>query len=136
MTTGVDNPQVPSANSELYQPDQLIAGRFPIETDQGVVIQTGQGVLARGTVLGQITATGKYLKSVKTAVDGSQTPRGILADQVDTTAGDVNGAVYLTGEFNGNALVFDASWTLVTLKPAAAANDIFVRTALSNTPPT
>jgi len=131
-----DNPQVPSLVSETYIPDQLIAGRFPIVTGQSITVAES-ALLARGTVMGQVTATGKYIKSVKTAVDGSQNPVGILADQADASAADVdNVALYLTGEFNGNSLIFDASWSLATLKPALRPEGIFIRDVVSAAPPT
>ena len=47
--------------------------------------------------------------------DGTQVPRGILADIVDPTSGPVTAPVYITGEFNANAVIFDASWTLAEL---------------------
>jgi hypothetical protein len=50
-------------------PDQLIAGTLQLVTDTGII--TG-GTYKRGTVLGMVTASGKYT-SVKTATDGSET---------------------------------------------------------------
>jgi len=56
-------------------------------------------------------APGGYIKSVKTAVDGSQFPSVVLADDVDASSGAVAGVpVYLSGEFNANAMLVDTSW--------------------------
>lgn len=218
-----DNAQTPGVAAELYIPDQLIAGRFPIVTGQAITL-TGAAALARGAVLGQETiggvtaatkvggntgngtctalsagakakvgaytltftsataftvvdpdgeqladgvngaysdaevdftitaggtafvagdgfvvtvaaATGKYKLSVATATDGSQNPSAILADAADPTSGDVNCAAYLTGEFNGAAMSFDASWSLATLTPLLRPLGIHVRTAVPSDVP-
>lgn len=79
-------------------------------------IQPSQGVLKRGTL---ISEAGK--KCAKTAAeegepDGEGTPETvddvycILADDIDTgTGGAVTAPVYFTGDFNQDALIFDAA---------------------------
>lgn len=87
-------------------------------------------VLPRGTVLGRVTATDKYIVCVKTAADGSQTPAAILAaDNVDPSAGDVGAPAYFEGEFAGEMLAYDASWTLTTLEAAFRQADepVYIR---------
>lgn len=79
--------------------------------------------------------TGKYVPCVRTAVNGSAVPVAILADDVDITADAVAG-VYLTGEFNGRALVFDASWTLAALTAALRTQNIYVKSVVSASEPT
>lgn len=231
MTTGTDNPQVPSLVSETYQPDQLIAGRFPIVTGQNITL-TGAAALKRGTVLGQVgvggassaaktggntgvgtfvldgttpvlagaksgvyalrvlaagraqlkdpngadlgeydfsaggnvtiadgikgvltddgtthfvagdgfditvaAGSGKYKKSVATATDGSQNPSAILADDADASGGDVLCGIYLTGEFNANSLIMDASWSVATLTPLLRPLQIHIRSTVSAAAP-
>jgi hypothetical protein len=71
-----------------------------------------------------------YAVSVATAADGSQVPRCILADGfVDTSAGSAPGLAYFTGEFAGEELTFDPSWTIGSLNQAfiAGGRSIFVR---------
>lgn len=121
-----ENPQTPGIAAEVFVPDQLFAGPFQVVSHQ-ITVASGAGVLTRGTVLGRITASGKYIKSVASANDGSQTPVAILADAVDATSADALGGCYLSGEFNGNALVYDASWTVATLQPALRPYSIFVK---------
>ena len=133
-TTSIgDNSQVPGIAAEVYLPDQLIAGNQKIVTD---TVTLGTGTLPRGSVLGKITAGGNYILSVKTATDGSQTPAAVLADTADASGGAVQCGVYLTGEYNGSALNFDVSWTLVTLKDALRPMGIFVKNAVSAAEPT
>jgi hypothetical protein len=229
MTDTTNNPAVPSASQEVYSPDQLIAGRFPLVTGQSITLMHS-AALKRGTVLGQITkgtataaaVTGntgggaltvapttpvlanaqpgvyavecitavtaggifrvtdpkgdvlgdvaigatfadqikfaiadgtpdfvvgdsflvtvaagsrKYLKSVTTAVDGSEAPSAILADDADASDADVLCAVYLTGEFNANKLIMDASWTAATLTPVLRPLGLHVRDAVSAADP-
>lgn len=128
------NPQQPSISAQTYIPDQLIAGPLQLVTDNAL-IASGQGVLARGTILGVVTAIGKYIVSKQTATDGSQVPSAVLADVVDATSSDANGGIYLQGEFNGNALIFDSSWSLAALKPLLRPLEIYVKTSVSAADP-
>lgn len=118
------NQFAPGMNSSLFIPDQLIAGPLQLVTDSGTI--TG-GTFKRGTVLGMITASGQYTKSVKTATDGSETPVAILVDNVDASTADQNGGLYLMGEFNQNYIIFDDSWTIPALKTALRPLAIFLK---------
>ncbi|SDH05889.1 MULTISPECIES: head decoration protein [unclassified Duganella] len=133
-TTNVGaNPQAPGAVAQVYVPDQLFAGHLKPVTD---AIVLGAGNLQRGAVLGQVTATGNYILCVKTANDGSQIPSAILADAADASGGAVPAGAYLTGEFNVNALIFDASWTATQVKAAARSLSIFVKNVVGAADPT
>jgi hypothetical protein len=96
--------------------DKLLAGADIPVLVEGVTLKTGQGVLARGSVIGIITATGKGLLCDKNAVDGSAVAKFILAeDLIDTTAADVVSTCYKAGKFNRKALVFGANGAPLTL---------------------
>lgn len=102
------------ANSEVVTnaEDNLIANSVPeIATDDGILI-TGQN-LARGSVLGRITATNKLTLAVDTAIDGSETPMGILVHDIDATAADKGCQIYVAGSFNNDELNWDASFTAI-----------------------
>lgn len=58
-----------------------------------VTIVSGAGALASGTVLGKITASGKYTPVVATASDGSTNAAGILLEAVDATDADVSAVI-------------------------------------------
>lgn len=58
-----------------------------------VTIASGQGVLTPGTVLGKITASGKYAASPNTGSDGSETAVAVLAYAVDATSADAQAVV-------------------------------------------
>ncbi|MFM4022997.1 head decoration protein, partial [Klebsiella variicola] len=106
---------------------QLVVSTLQLVTDSGTI--TG-GTFLRGTVLGKITASGKYTKSVKTATDGSQNPVAILVDNVDASTTDQNGGLYLMGEFNQNRIVYDNTWTVADLKSALRPLAIFLKDSL------
>ena len=118
------NQFAPGMKSSLFLPDQLIAGTLQLVTDSGII--TGS-TYKRGTVLGMVTASGKYKLSVKTATDGSETPVAILVDNVNASTADQNGGLYLMGEFNQNYIIFDDSWTIPALKTALRPLAIFLK---------
>jgi hypothetical protein len=112
-----------------FTPDNLLAGDFPRVTGWGNIV-SGAGKLARGTVLGQITASGK-LKLVNSAnTDGSKTPYAVLAEDADASSADAAAPLYLTGEFNENHLVFGGSDTVDTHRAALRALSIFAKPAI------
>lgn len=129
-----DNPQTPGVTAETYIPDQLIAGAADLVTDS-VTVLSGQ-VLVRGSVLGKITASGKYILSLSAAVDGSQNPSVIAADYIDATAGDVTAGVYLAGEFNGAALTLGTGITLAAATAAFRPLSIYVKNSVTAADPT
>lgn len=121
-----NNPTAPGIAAEIYLPDQLVAGAFPLVT-QPITVASGAGVLARGTVLGIVTASGKYVKSASAASDGSQTPVAVLADSIDATSADVATGAYFSGEFNSNSLTLGAGWTLTSIAAALRDASIFIK---------
>lgn len=60
-----------------------------------ITIASGVGILDRNTVLGKVTATGKWKILAPGASDGTQTAAGILLAPVDATSADVT-AIALT----------------------------------------
>ena len=121
------NQFAPGMKSALFIPDQLIAGTLQLVTDTGIITS---GTYKRGTVLGMVTASGKYKLSVKTATDGSEKPAAILVDNVDASTSDQNGGLYLMGEFNQNRIIFDNSWTVPALKAALRPLAIFLKDSI------
>lgn len=115
--------------AEVYTPDNLFAGHvMPKVTDTGV-IASGQN-LARGALLGRVTADGKLKLVDKTATDGSQSVYAVLAEAVDATSGDKTAPIFLTGEFNENALTVAAGNTVVEHKASARTVGIFIKSVV------
>lgn len=104
----------------------LTAGGTAFAAGDGFTITTSQSA----------AATGNYIISVATATDGSQVPSAVLADYADASGGAVATGVYLMGEFNQNAIIFDASWSVATLTPLLRPLGIFLKSFVSATPET
>jgi hypothetical protein len=108
-------------------PDNLLAGtKHPVDI-KGITVLSGQGVLARGTVIGVITASGKGKKVNSASVDGSQAADCILTDTIDTTSGDVVTSAYISGEFNREALIFGGSDTAANHEATLRQKGIFLK---------
>lgn len=62
---------------------------------ESIVVASGEGVLLPGTVLGIITASGKYAAYDEANADGSEVAAGVLFDGVDATAADVDAVAHV-----------------------------------------
>lgn len=84
-----------------------------------ITVASGQN-LAIGTVLGKITASGKYAAYDNDAVDGTQTAAGILTAAVNASAADAPGvAVVRQAIAAKEQLIFGAGVTTQGEKDAA-----------------
>ncbi|MEP2977967.1 MAG: head decoration protein [Lentilitoribacter sp.] len=108
----------------------LVIGGLPTATRK-VTIASGEGVLKRGAVIGQVTADKKYKLALAASADGSEDPRLILAHDVDATAADVTDVdAYSMGEFNSNEMTFGTGVTAAAFETACDEADrpIFIKT--------
>lgn len=112
--------------TEAFTPDQFVTGNFPIVTEP-VTILSGQGAVAARTVLGRITASGKWVKSLAASNDGSEVPRAILAVAVDATAADAVGPAYKAGQFDPAGLVVGAGHDMASVAAAFEGTPLFLR---------
>lgn len=97
--------------------------------DMLVVNETGTPTLTLGTVLGKVTATGKYKVSVQSASDGSQVPAalyvgnafGAVADTTVVAATDTKVLGFVRGKAIVvlEALKLDASFSTAAQKQFA-----------------
>lgn len=92
---------------------------------ESIVINDAAATLKVGTVLGKVTATGKWKVALSAAVDGSQTPAGVyimdgqgLSQDLILAANTDTKAIILA---RGDAIVADAGLVLGTGITAAAA---------------
>lgn len=86
-----------------------------------IVIASGSGKVAPGTVLGKLTASGKYVPSPATGSDGSQTGVALPIHGVDATSADVRvAAITRDAEVNGKCLAYEATVNDDTKKNAKA----------------
>lgn len=74
-----------------------------------------------------VTASnGEYRLSASAASDGSQTPDCILAQDVDSSAGDVQAMAYIRGDFNASALTIGDGHSAAALADALRSKGIAV----------
>ena len=115
-------------NVATFEYDGLIGGCEPAIFTKNITIASGAGKLARGTVLGKVTASGKYLKVNSANTDGSQTAKCVLAYPVDATSTDVVATVYWSGLFNREKLIFGGTDTATTHEDALRDVNIILTT--------
>lgn len=120
-------PQSASFSSATHTPDRLIAGNSALLHAIPITVISGQN-LARGALLGKITASGKYNLSLSAAADGSQAPVAILVDDVDASAGDKAGLAYIRGDFNASAVIYGTAHTAASVEAALRDLGIFLIT--------
>lgn len=121
-----DNLLAGNSAVETFTPVQLLASGAEVRTLDNQVLDTGN--LAQFTVLGRITATGKWVQYAPAAVDGSQFATGILVHAADATSADQVVQVYVAGDFNHEALVWPAAAdTLIERQNAFNGTAITVR---------
>lgn len=119
--------------SENQNYDNLIGGEFPVVTER-VTIASGAS-LKRGTILGVVTASGKYTAADATdtgqSATGTADPKAILLEDAAAASADVsNVLVALTGEFNSAKLIAKTGSTVAGFKNALRALCIFQKTVI------
>ena len=79
---------------------------------QTVTVLGGVGNLALGTVLGKVTASGKYKPCDPTAADGSAVAAAIVVGDVSVGATDIAQAVLTrSAAVRADELVYAGTWT-------------------------
>lgn len=90
---------------------------------ENITVASGAGVIAPGTVLGKVTASGKYLASAVGAADGSETAVAIALYGCDATSADAQiAAIVRDAEVNANTLSYHADRDQAAEKAAANAD--------------
>lgn len=74
-------------NEGRYASDWLKEYKHDYSVEE-ITLISGAGIVLSGTVLGKITASGKYTPVTVAAADGSQTAAGILMNTTDATSAD------------------------------------------------
>lgn len=92
-----------------------------------VAYAAGQ-VLAAGTIMGRISATSEYVQCHATATDGSQVPRGVIMEDLDTTLGGQTFALAVRGVFNPTALIYGTGHTEDTVRLPLMDQRIYLQT--------
>ena len=118
---------MPLKESTTYDPNGLIVGPYPVMTDAATIGTAAD--LTKGAVLGRITASGKYIRSVAAAEDGSEEPVAVLLTDAAAASADAEALILLSGEVDAAKLNFGAGHTAATVETAfrAAGRALFVR---------
>jgi hypothetical protein len=85
MPTNIEAPRTPG--------DWLKREADSLYSREQVLVVSGAGIVKSGTVLGKITASGKYKVNTIAASDGSQTASAILLHDVDATSADAQAVI-------------------------------------------
>ncbi|WP_339166116.1 head decoration protein [Paenibacillus sp. FSL R5-0341] len=70
----------------------------------GVLLVKGNGVIKKGTILGRVTASNKFVPYLSSASDGSQVAVCILDNDHDTTLTDIGASAWIAGIFTESKL--------------------------------
>ena len=105
---------------ETYQPGDLLLGIYPVQTRK-ITLEAAAGELARGTVLGRVTASGEYKTALSASADGSEVPACILATDADASGGATSGIGYFSGGFDASRLTLGSGITVADADAAFAA---------------
>ncbi|WEZ84584.1 head decoration protein [Rhizobium sp. 32-5/1] len=97
-------------------PNDLLVSDVPVVT-RNITILSGQNLL-RGAVLGNITASDKYILSLAGASDGSQVPALVLAIDANASGSDLVSSAYAGGAFDSTKLIYGTGHTAVTVEAA------------------
>lgn len=107
--------------------DALVLGDT---VSRSIVLAAGQN-LPRGSLLGKITASGKYLLSTLAATDGSQVPATILCDDTNASSADQVTVAYFAGPFNENAVIYGAGQTPANTREALRDFSILLQSSIT-----
>jgi hypothetical protein len=95
-----------------------------------LVILSGQGVLPRGTALGKVTSSGKWVKSASASSDGSQIIRAISLHAIDATSADAEVMAGRRGSCNPAAVTFGTGHTYASADDACMDRGIIFNTVI------
>lgn len=102
--------------TKTWVPKQIVASGDPEPV--GVTIDSESPALEAGTVLGMVTATGKYVAYDDEADDGREFARGVLAEHVDVP--NLLDGQLVRSMFWRNAVLYESE--LIGLDDAAKAD--------------
>jgi len=107
------------------------------DTEIGFTITAGGTAFIAGDTIAVVVSAGSggYKLATAAATDGSQDPVALLADDADASGGDVTGAIYGMGEFNGNAVTLGSGITLAAATTALEAQNIYLKTFVTSADP-
>ena len=113
-----------SVTRESLENNPVLAGETQPITEK-VTVLTGQ-TLTAGSVVGLVTASGKAKLLDSASADGSEAFYGVLMDDVDASAADVEAMVYIKAHVRSDRLTLGGSTTVADIKADARTNGIYI----------
>lgn len=107
-----------------HDPNGIVAGGFDFKADSETLL-TGTNYVA-GTLLGKITASGKFTTSLSAASDGSEVPVAVLLEDVDASSGDQSAVILKMGSVVSDKVIFGTGHTLASVKDDLMARGVVI----------
>ncbi len=107
-----------------FDPNGIVAGGYDFHAEKETLL-TGTNYEA-GTLLGKITASGKYTTSLTASNDGSEVPVAVLLEPVDASGGDADGIILKAGGVVQDKIIYGTGHTADNTKDDLMARGIFV----------
>lgn len=117
-----------STNFGSVDNQSFFAGTEVVALTTTITLLTGQGILKKGSLLGKVSASGKYKLVDAANSDGSQVASLVLAEDVDTSSADINAVAYKSGVFRYGALQVAAGDTVDAHKDELRDVNIYYKT--------
>lgn len=118
-------------STETFEYENLFAGCQKDTVNRDGTVALGQSC-ARGTLMGKLTATGKW-QLVDFQALSSYDDVGIASEAIDTGSAETKSTFYVEGEFNERAVIFGYSDDADDWREALAGHGIYLRKSVSTT---
>lgn len=116
---------LPSLDEVAIQTDkEVLLSYSPPPRIEGITVLSGAGVVPAGSIMGRVTASGKYVVCLDTAVDGSENGVGVLRNMVDATSADRPGELITIGQLKLDQIVEPTNGTLAEVIAEAKLNTV------------
>ena len=116
---------LPSLAETAVQTDkEVLASYSPPPRIEGITVLSGEGVVPSGSMMGRVTASGKYIVSLDAATDGSENALGVLRNMVDATSADRPGELISSGTLKLDQIEEPVGGTLAEIIIEAVLNGI------------
>lgn len=113
-----------------FTPQQALLAGMDDTISRQITLAVGQN-LKRGSLLGRVTATGRYVLSLAAAADGSQNPAAILAEDSDASAAEKVTVAYFAGTFDENVVIYGTGQTAANTREALRSININLQSSIT-----
>ncbi len=116
---------LPSLEEVAIQTDkEVLLSYSPQPRIEGITVLGGTAVIPSGSVMGRVTASGKYVVCLDTAADGSENGLGVLRQMVDATTDDRPGELISKGQLKLDQIEEPTNGTVAEVIAEAITNGI------------